>query len=260
MADKKSRYPIEERCLAHLQGEEPCQNPRRTCAEHCNANSKSRPGERCPKPPYPETLRCYYHGGPPQIGAGNPAFKHGRYSRYTKVLQGTGLESFEAALADPAYMESREEIALLDSMLMDALERSQIGHQGDLWQELGERAHQYKRALRADQPVRADNHLEAILEICAAGVEAYRSSVEAKDIIEAKRKVKDSERKRMTDEHQTISAARAMALVGAVIATVRKHVEGREDGREILAGISADISALIHADVTGTSGGPQAPD
>lgn len=251
---RKREYPPEELCLARRRNEDgPCQNPRRSCLLHCNADTRD--GGRCPTAPNANTLRCRMHGGTQAIAAGNPNFRHGLNSRYSSVLTGTSIERFEEAMNDPAYMESREEIALLDTMLMDALDRSQIGHQGEMWEELGSRAHQYQVALRRGDPVHADNHLQTILEIAEEGALAHRATIEARDIIERKRKVKDSERKRIVDENQSISAARAMALVGAVVATVRKHLEGREDGRELLAAISADLTALIHADVTGGSRG-----
>lgn len=260
---RKSRYPLEEKCLAQRKNEaEPCQNPRRTCRVHCNANLKN-PGDspfgRCAKIPETVTLRCRIHGGVPQIGVSNPNFRHGGRSRYSSVLTGTNLGRFEDALSDPAHIEMREQLALLDMMLIDALERAQLGRTGELWEELTNQAHRFKIAQRRDDQSGAADALNAIFEVVENGAQAHRAMVEAANLIERQRKVKDSERKRIVDEQQSISATRALTFASTVFEIVRKHITGNPHERELLTGISRELAGLVQQDVPGARELPPAP-
>lgn len=59
--------------------------------------------------------------------------------------------------------------------------------------------------------------------------------------IEQRRKLVETERKRLVDLQQMMTAEQAMTLLAAVEAVVRKHV----DDRDTLANIAADIARLV---------------
>jgi hypothetical protein len=60
-------------------------------------------------------------------------------------------------------------------------------------------------------------------------------------VIEQRRKLTESERRRLVDRQSSISSERAMALVGALVASVQAHVSDANAQKAI----SADISRLI---------------
>lgn len=259
---RKAKYPLEEKCLAQRKNEpEPCQNPRRTCRVHCNANLKN-PGKspygRCPSTPEGITLRCRIHGGVPQIGVSNSNFRHGHNSRYSSVLTGTNLGRFEDALNDPSHVEMREQLALLDMMLLDALERMQLGRTGELWEKLIAEGHKFKIAQRREDQDGAANALNAIFDVIERGAEAHRSMIEAADLIERQRKVKDSERRRIVDEQQSISATRALTFAASVFEIVRRNISGHPNERELLTNISRELAGRVQQDVPGARELPSA--
>jgi hypothetical protein len=225
----------------------PCAGPRDAegrsiCGRHCG--SKNRQGYPCSQHSM-SNGRCRTHGGKSLIGAASPRFKHGRNSRYSSVLCGTALSRYEDALQDPAHVELKNELALIDALLMDALERSQLGRLGSLWDELLSSWESFRVAERNGDTAAAGRALRRIGEIATEGAAAHRAQVEVVDLIERKRRLAESERRRLLDENQMISAARALAFAGAVVAVVRRHV----DDRATLAAISADLAQLVHQDL-----------
>jgi len=168
---------------------------------------------------------------------------------------------FEDALADPAYMEMREESALLYTFLVDAVERSQAGRDAALWEDLERALEAYTTAGTADYR-KSKAALEDLRRTVAEGANAYRARQEAMDIVERRRKVAESERKRVADEQLSISAARALAFAGTVFALLRQavatHVGGQVEERLILADVQAGLAERIRQDVGRGAGAPTA--
>ena len=262
---RKARYPLDELCLAQKKSEsEPCTNPRRTCDLHCNADLKNpkewNPNGRCPTTPEGITLRCRMHGGKALIGVANPNFRDGNRSRFSSVLTGTALSRFEDALDNPAHIELREHKALLDMMLTDALERAQLGQTGKLWEELSKLAQDFRAAQRREDGELASRKLTQILGIISKGADAHFAMTEAADLIERTRKVTESERRRITEEQQSITATRALTFAATVFQIVRRNIAGRPDERELLTNISGELAGLVHQDVPGSRELPAAPE
>ena len=73
----KEDYPPEEKCLAQRADEpNPCQNARRSCELHCNANLRKKPGQRCAQWPMANG-RCRIHGGKSLKAGAHPGFRDG---------------------------------------------------------------------------------------------------------------------------------------------------------------------------------------
>jgi hypothetical protein len=91
--------------------------------KQCTATSK-RTGERCEAWRMKGKEVGYHHGGKSPIGAGSATFKDGRHSKYRAIFSGNALEHYEAACQDLRYAKLREEIALLDALTIEELERA----------------------------------------------------------------------------------------------------------------------------------------
>lgn len=220
--------------------------------QQCAATSK-RSGERCQAWAVRGSDVCYHHGGRSLAGPENPAWRGGSRSKLTNILQGTTLESFEDAINDPAYMELREQMALLRAMLYDAVERAQVGRQGELWEELERAWARFNSPGPERAPERSAAALRSMGRVVRDGAAAHRAGIESMNIVERQRKLAETERRRMTEEHQSISAVRALAFAGAVFALLReavsRHVGGTEEERLILADVRTGLAERIRADV-----------
>jgi len=199
--------------------------------------------------------RCRMHGGKSLAGVAHPNFRHGRNSKLSAVLQGTDLERFEDAIEDPAYVEMREQMALLHMYLMDAVERSQEHRPGELWERLERQRKLFLTPGPERNPEQSNKALGETWRIVRQGVDVHRATQEALDIVERQRKLAETERKRISEENQSISVARALAFAGAVFTLVREavanHVGGTEEERAIIEHIRAGIAERISTHVDG---------
>jgi len=135
-----------------------------------------------------------------------------RHGRYSKYLPAQLANQYQTAQADVNLLELRDEIALLDVRI------------GQVVSELGELSE-------------------------GAGDEVKKWD-EIGKLMEQRRKLVESERRRETDLQMNITSERAMLMIAALVDIVRQHV----DDRGILAAISADVGKLITIDVSGKVG------
>jgi hypothetical protein len=79
--------------------------------------------------------RCRTHGGNARVGEDASNYKHGRYFR---DLPPDLQRRFEAALADEDLLSTRQDVALLDTRVGEAIKGLQTGEAGELWGRLRE--------------------------------------------------------------------------------------------------------------------------
>lgn len=201
----------------------------------CGAKNKR--GEPCQRKPMTNG-RCYMHGGATPTGAALPQFKTGRYS---KVLPARLAERYEAALADGSLLELREEIGLVDTRLADLITRVESGESGDVWRLLRAAFTEFNKARSAGKVPEMTQHLTTIEGLIVRGLADYAAWQDISNTLEQRRKLVESERKRLVEMQQMITAEQAMVMLAAIIDTVRRNVSDRG----ALAAISADITRLI---------------
>lgn len=203
----------------------------------CTAKSK-RTGERCKARAMTGSNVCYHHGGKTPRGVASPHFKHGRYS---KALPGRLLERYQEALTDPRLLELAEEIALIDARLQDVLRRVDTGESGRLWRQLKQTHEEMVEARQAGDVAAMAQKLNALGQMIDRGLADWAAWEEVEKLLEQRRRFVESERRRMVEMQQMITAERAMALLAFVVDVIRRHVSDRR----VLAAISADIGKLV---------------
>ena len=203
----------------------------------CNATSK-RTGEACKARAVNGSTKCYHHGGKTPSGIASPNLKHGRYSRYLPArLSG----QYEASKNDPALLELREDIALIDSRLSDLIVRVDTGESGQIWKDLVETYSELDIAIRKKDSVSMMQSLTELNRLVNLGKDDYRAWSEIHEVIEQRRRLVESERKRLVEAKQTLTIDQAMLMISALTDIIRTHVTDRK----ILSAITADVDKLI---------------
>lgn len=197
---------------------------------------------------------CYHHGAKSPVGAGSATFKDGTRSKYSVVFTGDALEHYERAAEDPRYIELRDEINVLDVLFFEELSRARVGEGGVLWEEIGRVWTRFQEAQPTKDTTTAGRCLGRMGEIIEEGVGRHAAQEVALDIAERKRKLTETERRRIVEEGQAISQVKAMSLVGSIVALVRESVAGEENERRILARFHSGVARLVHQDVARNSG------
>ncbi len=196
---------------------------------------------------------CRMHGGKSRIGPGSATFRHGRRSKF---LPSRLAAAYQDAMSDPKLMELRRDIAMVDARIIDLLQRVDTGEANEVW-------HKAQAAMARFEREQAKGHVDGmqlalnrVWTLIRHGAEDYAAWREIGALIEQRRKLCDSEQRRLTLAHEMISADRAMVLVAVVVETVRRHVQDRT----ILGAIAADLQALGMATLPAPAdGGSLAP-
>lgn len=165
---------------------------------------------------------CLAHGGRSLAGIASPTFKTGVYSKY--VLPPRLRERYDAALDDPALLEQRREIALVDARVGDLLARVDTGESGAIWGALV--------AAKADLAAAPDTAkrtaaMGAILELISKGHADHQAWRELGAALEQRRRLVESERKRLVEMSALMSAEQAMLLMNALLMAVKANVSDR---------------------------------
>jgi hypothetical protein len=181
--------------------------------------------------------RCRLHGGLSPAGIASGTYKDGRYS---KVLPTRLAARYAEAEHDPQLLELRSEISLTDARLADLLARVDSGESGALWQALMTARGDLLAARKANNANDQVDALNTIIELISKGHADYRAWSEIATVLEQRRRLVESERKRLTEAQQTLTIEKAMLLIGAIGGIIKAHVTDVTTLRKI----SADISAL----------------
>jgi len=201
----------------------------------CGAKKKN--GTPCQMSAMPNG-RCRLHGGLSLNGMQAPAFKTGRHSKY---LPARLQERYQQAIADSALLELRDEIGLVDSRLTDLITRIESGESGEVWKLLRSAFDAFSKARAGSKVPEMTEHLATIEHLIVRGLADYAAWQDIHGTLEQRRKLVESERKRLVEMQQMITTEQAMVMLAAITDTVRRHVTDRG----ALAAISADITKLI---------------
>jgi hypothetical protein len=183
-------------------------------------------------------MRCNLHGGKSLKGAASPQFKTGRHSKYLPTRL---RERYQEALDDPELIALNDEIALIDARLAELLGRIDSGESMSVWEKL-RKAYQALREAQAAKDVAGTvDALNVLGDMIERGGRDDETWNQIYYLLDQRRKLTESERKRRVDMQQMVTAERLTILMTAVQDAIRRNVHDRDT----LSAISADIRALI---------------
>lgn len=169
-------------------------------------------------------------------GAASPVLKTGRYSRH---LPERLLARYEEAQTDADLLVLRDEVALVDARLAELLGRVDTGESAGRW-------HAAQVAFAELQKARTKSDAKAF----AAAMDELEGILikgndfglwnEITSLLGTRKQLVESERKRLVEMQQVITAERAMVLLTTVVDIIRTHVTDRDT----LAVISSEFRKL----------------
>lgn len=200
-----------------------------------------------------EGKACSVHGGKSLKGVAHPGFKDGTRSEY---LPARLRDKYEASLADEDLLNLRRDLALVETRIGELLQSLDAGESGQLWRNLNNARHEFTAAQRAvqnagdnaEQRARAQADMAAamqdILSLIGRGAADWERWKEIADFLERRRRLVESEQKRLVAMQQMVTAEQAMTLIASLGAGMREavlaHVDG-DVGRAILADVQREL-------------------
>lgn len=176
------------------------------------------------------TGRCYTHGGRRARGKDHYNFQTGFYSRY---LPDSVLTRYQQALNDPDLVSLRSNLALTETRMSQLLERLETSDTLEYWQRLQSWFVHFQSQTQEQQL----SLLPTLHDLVNAALDDYKAWQQIQQISEDKRKLAESERRRLLDMQQYITVERAMLLVSTVVSVVRKYVTDDETLQQISGGV-----------------------
>jgi hypothetical protein len=187
--------------------------------------AKNRQGEPCQRWALAGRTRCRLHGGKSLVGSACPHFRSGRYSAYVPERL---RARYEQAEDDAELLSLRSELALLDARLMDLLSRVDSGESGHLWADLKRAHREFKIAQRGEDVARMHATLARVEHLIDSAVQDHVAWAEIGGLIEQRRRLAESESKRIVMLQQTITAEQALAMMRAIVDILTRHVRDRK--------------------------------
>lgn len=189
----------------------------------CTATSK-RTHERCEARAMNGMDVCYHHGGKSLRGIASPTLKTGRYSKY---LPENLLDVYEQSESDGELLSIRADIALMDSMIAANLPKLETRESGKAWVAIKKSIMELKKHFANVDMGKCEVTIDEMLEIVNAQTLHYATEQEIRESLDQRRKLSESERKRLVDMQQMVTAEESMLLATALLDSVRRNVTDR---------------------------------
>lgn len=220
----------------------------------CTAKSK-RSGEQCKRLASVGRTVCAMHGGKIPIGPALPQYQNGRYSKY---LPERMLNRYHEAEADSELLALRAEVALIDSRLLDVLQRVDTGESSRVWGQLRDAVTNLETAQLIEDQVGIRFAISSIKKLVNAGAADWAAWSDVRSLIQERKGLVESERKRLVEAQQVIAVDQAMALLALLVDAVREAVEDDRILRTVtdayarLTGLPSPLAALSDRASAGT--------
>lgn len=182
--------------------------------------------------------KCRVHGGRTPKGIASPHFKSGRYSE--TGLPAGYLETYHKSLSDSELLSYRDDLALLEARQVFIITNLDKMPSFEIWKQLNFAYEQFERATKKQDPQASATAINDIRSLIKRGLTEWMQWQEIMSIQEQKRKLGESERKRLTEMQQLVTVERVLALMAALTDSVKRNVTDRT----ILSKIQRDFERL----------------
>jgi hypothetical protein len=205
--------------------------------KRCTATSKQS-GRRCKRRRSPGREVCIFHGGKSLRGVSHPNYQ-GR--GYAKDLPVGMREAYERCGTDQELLSMREDVRLRQLRVSSLVSRLGGGEAGSQWNELKAAREQFRIAMQAGDQVGMTTAMRAICDLIDRGAAQEDQWAEINAAQESKARMAMREWKRLVDLRQLMTSEQVMALVVAIMASVRRNVHQVD----ALRAIANDLQMLL---------------
>jgi len=175
-------------------------------------------GDRCGNGVRRGWTVCWKHGAGKES---NPAGRPVTVGRYSKFLPHGLLDNYAAAMSDPEYLSLRDELALIEARMGELLTRLDTSQSANAWANVRNAYLQMRKCETEDDMLDVEGMLEEALAGHDAELTVWNS---LSDLIATRRRLADTERRRIVDAQQYLNYQEANALIAAVMDAVLTNV------------------------------------
>lgn len=220
-------------------------------ARRRKCGAKNRNGQPCEKWAVAGRDRCRNHGGKTHVGGPtHPAYKHGRYSAFLPA----GLQAmYQASANAPDLLCQMPEVAFLEARIKSLMAgMNDVGATARLWKDARRVYRDWQGALERTARAQAANDTTAadmwsrtaqefsdqLGRLLEAGASDEERHGEVMRLVDAKRKVSESERGRMVEASMLIRFDQVTTIFDTLLQVVTDEVSDAATLARITAGFT----------------------
>jgi len=155
-------------------------------------------------------------------------------------LPGHLIGRYEKARADPELLALRDEIALVDVRLAELLQRLETGESPGGWAQLRGVYGNLERAQSNNDVQGITTALQKFESIIEEGGQEDVTWGQTIALLDQRRKLVESERKRLVEMQQMLTTEQALALLARIQQVILDNV----DDRRVITAISAEFKRI----------------
>lgn len=190
----------------------------------CTAHSK-RTGLPCTRPAMHGSTKCYHHGGASLKGIAAPNYQGKGFSRHLPALM---KDLYDESYHDPELLSTRKDAALLDARIAVLLSRVDTGEAGKAWKDARGSFADLQEAFANRDAGKISRALTDLDSVLGRGLSDYTAWNELQSCLDQRRRLVESERKRLIEAQQVVTVEESMLLVSALLESVRRVVTDRK--------------------------------
>jgi hypothetical protein len=207
----------------------------------CGARTRTPDHHPCQISPVKGRDRCKYHGGKTLVGAANGQYVSGRYSKFLPERMAV---KYREAEQDPHLLSLHSEVALVDARLVELLKRVDTGESGQLWDELQEEWKELRQHSAAQALAKMRLSIGRLDSIMSRAIQDHLAWQEISEKLEQRRKLVESEQKRLVAMRLMITQEQALLLMGAVTDVITRNVPDKQ----VLSQIVVELQQIMTRD------------
>jgi hypothetical protein len=194
-------------------------------------------------------------------GLSNPNWKGGtgtksKYSAYAPTRLAARIE---AAIEDPNRLSMSQELALVDGRIADVLQRVDTGEAGRLWKQARESYEEFQDASKAMDKAAMTKALAALDKALIKGVNDYAAWGEVLGLINQRKSLVESERKRILEAKQYLDFMEVGELFRELASLIRSTVTDQATLTKLAHGMN-DLMERKSGSRKAKGTGPAAPE
>jgi hypothetical protein len=192
--------------------------------------------------------RCRQHGGKTPVGPASPNWEHGGYSRLFPTLPQRLQESANRAYNDPEYLATRKAIALLEAREEELLGKLDTGESGTAWGQAAIIVEAMMSCVMEQGDITQMPELvRQLRDQIRRGSADFYSWREISQVMEDKRRMKETERKRLEAMQAMMEAKAVVAIIQRLLGIVKNHLHDTTVLRNILLEVDREFVARPRA-------------
>jgi len=176
----------------------------------CGAQLRKKPGRFCRKIPIRGKRRCRLHGGKSLGGIASSRYKHGRYSRYLPLDL---RKQYEASKQDPQLLSHEPDLRLMDLRLQTLVKQLDSTQSLEAFALAKEQWELFETALEQGNTEECEKIKLKLRDLMRVGVPSGPMWIEIREVIEQRRKLLESETKRIEKASNSMSGEQILALI-----------------------------------------------